>query len=563
MTIGKKIFLVVFLLLFASQAISGALIHSVSSSHLSREAVSTLNLLASEKTRRFARLPGDAEEQLEIILSHDAIALFFISLDLEDDFGVSSALGRLEKFFAGLQAANPNYVLVQFESLQDQERFLAVAAGSRLPAKKAAAGPPLTAGTGHVLVSSDGEWLLESRQVLEANGKPAGLLTVERRLAPAIATFLDEMQAAGMSGLLATSDGRFLGASETIADRLEAVAAGSDPDWIFVRHPIPELGMVVGIARPSGEVFALNRVLAKVNGGTVLAALLLGGLGLALVVRFALTRVVVQVGCDQKEAVVQMSEASLAALQESEQLAARVSESAANLETISSSVEEISATARSNADNAGQATAGMEATRQLAEETAASMHALTSSMEAIAATSSDISRIVRAIDDIAFQTNLLALNAAVEAARAGEAGAGFAVVADEVRSLARRAAEAAREITGLIDNMGSRVRQGQEVTSQTASRFTQVNQDLLAAMGLLHDIANASREQAGATSHINEAVITLSQSAQQDAAAAQQMTGMARQITDQTEAIGDKIDVLLVLAAGHQAQALVPTPTAS
>ncbi|WP_367184619.1 methyl-accepting chemotaxis protein [Tepidimonas sp.] len=40
----------------------------------------------------------------------------------------------------------------------------------------------------------------------------------------------------------------------------------------------------------------------------------------------------------------------------------------------------------------------------------------------------------------------MALNAAVEAARAGEAGRGFAVVPSEVHSLARRSANAAKEI---------------------------------------------------------------------------------------------------------------------
>jgi methyl-accepting chemotaxis protein len=71
--------------------------------------------------------------------------------------------------------------------------------------------------------------------------------------------------------------------------------------------------------------------------------------------------------------------------------------------------------------------------------------------------------LLRLIDEIAFQTNLLALNAAVEAARAGEAGAGFAVVADEVRNLALRAADAAKNTAGLIEDTVQKIKGGYEL----------------------------------------------------------------------------------------------------
>ena len=126
-------------------------------------------------------------------------------------------------------------------------------------------------------------------------------------------------------------------------------------------------------------------------------------------------------------------------------LSARTEGQAVSLEQTASSMEQLTATVKLNADHAGQASKLAVSASEVAVKGGEVVAEVVGKMASINDSSTRIAEIIGVIDGIAFQTNILALNAAVEAARAGEQGRGFAVVAAEVRNLAQRSAAAAKE----------------------------------------------------------------------------------------------------------------------
>ena len=159
-------------------------------------------------------------------------------------------------------------------------------------------------------------------------------------------------------------------------------------------------------------------------------------------------------------------------------------------------------------------------------------------------------KIIKTIDEIAFQTNLLALNAAVEAARAGEAGAGFAVVADEVRNLAMRAADAAKNTSGLIEGTIAAVKDGNQLTQKTQEAF-QANTDIAMKIGeLVDEITAASGEQAQGIGQVNTAVAEMDKVVQQNAANAEESASASEEMSAQAEQMKVMVDELVAMVGG-------------
>src|SRR5438067_6377498 len=155
-----------------------------------------------------------------------------------------------------------------------------------------------------------------------------------------------------------------------------------------------------------------------------------------------------------------VASASAQIAQGNNDLSSRTEEQASALEQTAASMEQLSSTVKQNADNARQANQLALTASTVAISGGDVVGQVVDTMKGINDSSKRVVDIIGVIDSIAFQTNILALNAAVEAARAGEQGRGFGVVAAEVRSLAKRSADAAKEIKALIGESVQAAAQG-------------------------------------------------------------------------------------------------------
>lgn len=224
----------------------------------------------------------------------------------------------------------------------------------------------------------------------------------------------------------------------------------------------------------------------------------------------------------------QVSDSSIA-------LSQGATEQASSVEELTASLEEISSQTELNAKNANQANELAENAKRNAIEGNGQMKGMLRAMEEINESSSNISKIIKVIDDIAFQTNILALNAAVEAARAGQHGKGFAVVAEEVRTLAARSANAAKETTDMIEGSIKKAEGGTRIAKETAVALNDIVNEIEKVAVLVNNIAIASNEQATGIGQINQGIMQVSQVIQTNSATAEESAAASEELASQAE----------------------------
>lgn len=190
-------------------------------------------------------------------------------------------------------------------------------------------------------------------------------------------------------------------------------------------------------------------------------------------------------------------------------LAGSSHEQAAQIQQTASSMEQIKSTVEFSGQNAKksgeisetskvQAKAGHDTIEQMVQEMQKIDKNYREIMSEVEKSGDEFQKIIqviteiedktKVINDIVFQTKLLSFNASVEAARAGEHGKGFAVVAEEVGNLAGMSGKASNEISGILAQSISNVKDIVSSTNQRVQRLVeQGKKNLDSGMNSVHN----------------------------------------------------------------------------
>lgn len=225
----------------------------------------------------------------------------------------------------------------------------------------------------------------------------------------------------------------------------------------------------------------------------------------------------------------------------SEALAQNAQADAATQHESSATLKNLSSTVSQNAERARVAAGLARESQTVAAAGGGRVDHATTAIEEAAKASRSVAAIIDTVDEIAFQTNLLALNAAVEAARAGDHGRGFAVVASEVGLLARRSAEASKQVSELIQASLGRVETGAKLVKDSGGSLRTILDSVQRMVSVAADISQASQEQAVAIDAASRALAEMDRSIHGTASQSEELAAMAASLSESARQMAESV----------------------
>jgi methyl-accepting chemotaxis protein len=211
-----------------------------------------------------------------------------------------------------------------------------------------------------------------------------------------------------------------------------------------------------------------------------------------------------------------------------EGVAAATEEFSQSVQEVAANVQETAAAARDSQDKVSQSNTNINQSMLATTRVVDAVQASNSTIDQLNQSIAKIGDITKVIADIASQTNLLALNAAIEAARAGEQGRGFAVVADEVRKLAERTTTSTADINTTVIEI-------QTVTAQAVASMNVAANEVDTGIGMLRESVAGLQEIAESASVVTQMSTQISDASRQQGIASEEVASSMQHITDLIE----------------------------
>ncbi len=227
------------------------------------------------------------------------------------------------------------------------------------------------------------------------------------------------------------------------------------------------------------------------------------------------------------------------------------------IEELAQTIEQVTEIARNNEQKSALAKSESLHVNESIDIGRTHMSELLVSMENLLETTTEISKIIKVIEDIAFQTNILALNASVEAARAGVHGKGFAVVADEVRNLSSKSAQAANETRKFIESNVSKAVNGSDIAKKTVSDLESIMRDVENFSDITSQVWEATKEQAQGIAQVNEGIQFVTDEANENMRITEETAASSLQVQQSAQVLSLAMDKFQ-LRQRQQGQAYIP-----